>query len=83
MKTLYETVAYADAKTVQIVQPDGRRIIFNHSASNPSLCASARASDEQVIESAHGFEWHWPDGRLRGFERGGGSSASSSRAARG
>lgn len=67
----YEVVAYATATSVQIVQADGRRTIFSRSADDPSRCASPRPSDGTVRETATGYAWRWPDGRVLQFAKSG------------
>ncbi|CAN5308331.1 hypothetical protein BH10PSE17_BH10PSE17_27570 [soil metagenome] len=63
----YEATAHASATSIQIVQADGRRIVFGRDPAVPGLCVTAFAEDGSVREEAHGFVWRWPDGRALRF----------------
>ncbi|CAN5117075.1 RHS repeat-associated core domain-containing protein [soil metagenome] len=63
----YEATAYPGAGSIQIVQADGRRLVFDRDPSRPGNCASAFAEDGTVRESAAGIVWRWPDGRVLTF----------------
>lgn len=67
----YETELTAVGPTVQILQADGRRLIFNRDPSNPSLCAGNDPAQGTIgIESgAQGpaYTWRWPNGRQLHF----------------
>jgi RHS repeat-associated protein len=71
----YETELYATGSTLQIVQADGSRIIFNRDPRNPSLCASANPADGKlhVRSTARGNEyvWTWTNGRQLNFDAAG------------
>jgi RHS repeat-associated protein len=76
----YETDLYVIGRTVQILQADGARLVFNIDPSNPSLCASADPAQGwvQILTRPSGkkeYLWHWTHGehagrRLRFDERG-------------
>jgi RHS repeat-associated protein len=71
-KLSYETDLYADAATVQIIQADGRRLIFSRDARHPSLCQSSHATDGRIDirRNAAGHEefvWTWNNGRKLSF----------------
>jgi RHS repeat-associated protein len=71
-KLSYETDLYADAATVQIIQADGRRLIFSRDARHPSLCQSSHAADGRIDirRNAAGHEefvWTWNNGRKLSF----------------
>ncbi len=71
-KLSYETDLYAIGSTLQIVQADGTRVIFNRDARSPSLCASANPADGtvRVTKTRRGEEyvWTWVDGRELSFD---------------
>jgi len=71
-KLSYETDLYVSGRTVQIVQADGTRIIFNRDPRDPSLCASADPANGTVAigKTARGEEytWRWADGRQLNFD---------------
>ena len=71
-KLSYETELYVVRNTVQIVQADGTRIIFNRDAEHPSVCATADPSRGKVLvrPTPRGDEyiWVWPDGRRLFFD---------------
>ncbi len=66
-KLSYETDLFAVGSTVQIVQADGARVIFNRDDRNPSLCSSTNPADGtlSVKKARDGdeFIWRWPSGR--------------------
>ncbi len=67
----YETELYIVNNTVQIVQADGARIIFNRDPKNRNLCASLDPARGKVLtrKTAQGEEyvWVWPNGRKLSF----------------
>jgi RHS repeat-associated protein len=75
----YETVLYDVGPSLQIVQADGRRLMFQRgSGAQAALCSSTHHEDGQVrIEPPSAdratptYHWRWPDGRTLTF--GGGS----------
>jgi len=71
-KLSYETDLYVSGRTLQVVQADGSRIIFNRDARDPSLCASDNAADGRITvrKTAKGEEyvWRWIDGRELSFD---------------
>ncbi|QNA99629.1 DUF6765 family protein [Massilia sp. Se16.2.3] len=71
-KLSYETDLYVVGRTVQIVQADGSRIIFNRDARDPSLCASTNPSDGKVVvrktPKGEEYVWHWTNGRELSFD---------------
>lgn len=70
-KLSYETDLHVVGKTLQIVQADGARIIFNRDPNNPSLCASTNPADGTlaVRNTVRGeeFVWRWTNGRELSF----------------
>jgi len=71
-KLSYETDLYVLGQTVQIVQADGARIIFNRDPANPSLCASANPADGSIHVSkgprGEQYLWRMNDGRQLSFD---------------
>ena len=71
-KLSYETDLYVSGRTLQVVQADGSRIIFNRDARDPSLCASDNAADGRITvrKTARGEEyvWRWINGRELSFD---------------
>ncbi len=71
-KLSYETDLYVSGRTVQIVQADGSRIIFNRDPRDPSLCASADPANGTVsiVKTNRGDEytWRWTNGRQLSFD---------------
>jgi len=76
----YETDLYVVGQTVQILQADGARLVFNIDPKNPSLCAGADPAQGwvQILTSARGvksYVWHWTHGENAGrqlrFDEGG------------
>ena len=75
----YETDLYVIGRTVQILQADGARLVFNIDPRNPSLCAGADPAQGwvQILTRDSGkkeYLWHWTHGehagrRLRFSER--------------
>ena len=67
----YETELYVVRDTVQIVQADGARIIFNRDPKHRNLCASLDPARGKVLtrKTAQGEEyvWVWPNGRKLSF----------------
>ncbi|MFC5475459.1 DUF6765 family protein [Paraherbaspirillum soli] len=70
-KLSYETELYVQTDTVQIVQADGTRIIFNRDAQHPSLCSSADPANGRLRIDKKGngneYVWTWPNGRQLDF----------------
>ena len=70
-KLSYETDLYAVNRTIQIVQADGTRIIFNRDRQDPSHCASANPADGTVRIDKTGrgdeYTWTWTNGRQLNF----------------
>ena len=71
-KLSYETELSATGNTLQIVQADGSRIIFNRDKDNAALCSSANPADGSVTvrKGANGeqFVWRWVNGRELSFD---------------
>ena len=71
-KLSYETELSVSGNTLQIVQADGSRIIFNRDKDNAALCSSANPADGSVTvrKSASGeqFVWRWVNGRELSFD---------------
>ena len=71
-KLSYETDLYVVGRTLQIVQADGARLIFNRDLLDPSHCGTSRPSDGRIA-IRHGprgdeYEWTWPNGRRLSFD---------------
>lgn len=67
----YETDLYVVGQTLQILQADGARLVFNIDPRNPSLCAGADPAQGhvQILTSARGtreYVWHWSHGENAG-----------------
>ena len=73
-KLSYETELYVVKTTVQIVQADGTRIIFDRDARDPSVCATRDPGRGRVLIRAtprgDEYVWIWPDGRRLYFDAG-------------
>jgi RHS repeat-associated protein len=73
----YEAVLYDFGRNLQIVQADGRRLMFERPAkagrtTNSELCAAADAADGHVTveydaQQQPTYHWRWPDGRVLTF----------------
>ena len=67
----YETDLYAIGNTLQIVQADGTRLIFNRHPDHPSLCSTPDPAHGRVLihHTPRGEEyvWHWTNGRRLAF----------------
>ncbi len=70
-KLSYETTLYKTGHTLQIVQADGARIIFNQDTNNPSLCATTNpAHGTLTIETTprgNMYHWRWNTGKSLHF----------------
>ena len=70
-KLSYETELSVSGNTLQIVQADGSRIIFNRDKDNAALCSSANPADGSVTvrkgASGEQFVWRWVNGRELSF----------------
>ncbi|MFV0370385.1 MAG: DUF6531 domain-containing protein, partial [Azonexus sp.] len=66
-RSTYDARIYVLPTNLQILQPDGSRIIFSRDPAQPSLCASNDPARGQVVivngRNGNEFVWHWPDGR--------------------
>lgn len=65
----YETELYRIGQSVQILQADGRRLIFAVDPDHPNQCASSDASQgwvqilqEPGVRQTRGYIWHWTHG---------------------
>ncbi|MHB1232053.1 MAG: RHS repeat-associated core domain-containing protein [Burkholderiales bacterium] len=71
-KLSYETDLYAIGNSIQIVQADGTRILFNRDPDNPTVCAADDPAQGRVLirRSRRGEEytWVWPNGRRLDFD---------------
>jgi len=71
-KLSYETDLYVVGRTLQVIQADGSRIIFNRDLRHPSLCASDNAADGRITvrKTSKGEEyvWRWINGRELSFD---------------
>lgn len=67
----YETELHAVGGTIQIVQADGSRIIFDRDPRNPGVCSSADPAHGtlNITQTARGdeYRWIWVDGRILSF----------------
>lgn len=74
-KLSYETQLHAGPTTLQVVQADGSRIIFNRNPRNPGLCESSTPADGriEIIRTRRGeeFRWRWANGRELSFNAAG------------
>ena len=76
----YESVLYDFGSEIQIVQADGRRLMFQRGmGENAALCSTPQPADGQVrIEAAADgrgpptYHWRWADGRTLSFGAGSG-----------
>lgn len=72
-KLSYETDLYVFARTLQIVQADGTRIIFARDAKKTNLCATDDPARGQIVVQPRAagdeYVWVWPDGRRLFFDR--------------
>ena len=70
-KLSYETDLYVMGNTLQVMQADGTRIIFNRDPANRSLCSTANPANGtlQIVKRSRGedYTWTWPDGRVLNF----------------
>jgi hypothetical protein len=71
-KLSYETELYAVNSTLQIIQADGRRLIFSRDPNNPSQCQSTHRADGTIDIRRNGrgqeeFTWRWPNGKKLTF----------------
>ena len=70
-KLSYETDLHATGRTVQIVQANGSRIIFNRDPQDPSQCASANPADGKIdinkTQRGDQYTWTWTNGRKLSF----------------
>jgi hypothetical protein len=74
----YETVLYDVGPHIQIVQADGRRLMFRRGrGTQATLCSSAQWADGQVRIERSGtggdtaaYHWRWPDAARSTFAGG-------------
>ncbi|MBX9869730.1 MAG: hypothetical protein K2X63_08030, partial [Burkholderiaceae bacterium] len=70
-KLSYETALFVIGRTVQIIQADGTRLIFNRDPKDPSTCASTNPAfgSIKVSKTVRGeeFTWIWRNGRRLQF----------------
>lgn len=76
-KLSYDTELYAIGNTIQILQADGRRVIFSRDPANRAMCSTPdpvhgklRISGAQSGRSER-YTWTWPDGRTLDFDTNG------------
>lgn len=67
----YETDLYVVGQTVQILQADGARLIFNIDPKNPTVCAGANPAQGWVeirpgVRGGKEYLWHWTHGEQAG-----------------
>ena len=71
-KLSYETDLYSIGDTLQIVQADGTRVIFNRDPANRSLCSTADPANGRlrIASGSRGnvFIWTWTNGRELRFD---------------
>lgn len=68
----YDTQLAAFGATVQVLQADGSRLVFQRDPSDPGRCASADPSKGSLqarrADDGERFDWRWPDGRVLSFD---------------
>ncbi|MGV7207018.1 DUF6765 family protein [Oxalobacteraceae bacterium A2-2] len=70
----YETTLFDKYGKIQILQADGRRIIFDRDRSHPNLCSSRLPGNGSVTlkpqpDRTLEYLWIWPNGRRLQFNR--------------
>ncbi len=74
-KLSYETDLYPIGNTIQIMQADGSRIIFNRDPAHPQTCSTVNPAEGQlrIDRTAAGetYVWTWTNGRRLHFDAGG------------
>ena len=74
-KLSYETDLYRIGSTIQIVQADGSRIIFNRDPAHPQVCSTTNPAEGQlrIARTAAGenYVWTWTSGRTLSFDAAG------------
>ena len=72
-KLSYETELQAIGKTLQIIEADGTRVIFDRAAQDASRCHSANLANgsldiDRKSNGSEEFRWTWTDGRKLHFD---------------
>lgn len=71
----YETELHVIGKTVQILQADGRLLIFTRNPDRPNLCGGSDPAQGTIRIEGRGestvYFWVWPEGRELRFNAGG------------
>ncbi|GAA4029260.1 RHS repeat-associated core domain-containing protein [Actimicrobium antarcticum] len=70
-KLLYETDLYVSGKTLQVVQADGTRLVFNRDPLYPSRCSTANPANGTIVirptPGGNSYLWTQRDGRRMTF----------------
>ena len=71
----YETGLFVIGNTIQVLQADGRRLIFNRDVHNPSLCATPNPAHGRIAvtrtSQGNAYLWTRPGGNKLLFDDGG------------
>ena len=74
-KLSYETDLYPIGNTIQVMQADGSRIIFNRDPAHPQLCSTLNPADGQLridrTPAGETYVWTWTNGRALSFDAAG------------
>ena len=74
-KLSYETDLYPIGNTIQVMQADGSRIIFNRDPAHPQLCSTLNPADGQLridrTPAGETYVWTWANGRALSFDAAG------------
>jgi YD repeat-containing protein len=73
----YDTRLFRTGDRIQIVQADGRRLLFGTPAGERAsgdsavTCPSSRGGQGELVQDTAGYRWTWPDRRELRFDRDG------------
>jgi len=67
----YDTRLHVVAGLAQIVQADGSRTDFDVGTHPPHHCVPRQTGTGELIRTASGWDWRWPDGRRLAFDAAG------------
>ena len=74
-KLSYETDLYSIGNTIQIMQADGSRIIFNRDPAHPQLCSTTNPAEGRLridrTPAGETYVWTWTSGRTLSFDAAG------------
>lgn len=73
-RTSYEAILYTYPTTLQILQADGRRIIFPRDNRTPERAFGLQPENGRIDIKDHVYRWVWPDGRVLTFRDGRGGA---------